>query len=331
MITVMILFARLHQPARFHRSSTSISLQPLPTPRITPQSSFFPLTPYKLPLPTQAIDIIDEAASRLRMRIESVPLIVKNVENELSVLRKKEATSLYFNSLNSTGSVREIKTEKEEIETVVIEKVQETVSVVTSPFISSAAMAGIESSIFSSITSTTTSSIFASKEISEKKETDREPDSEPQAYTAPLSSEMSELLSKRNEMVSEWQTVKGKLGSINKIRHFIESLKVALKSATKLGNHSKVDSLERFEIPNKEKEMVKILASISPDSPFYYLCDAVTGIEIANIMAKNTGIPMGNLLEGKIEIIILSYVFLLDRNENVKYQNKMFHALQNIH
>ena len=235
------------------------------------------------------------------MRIESVPLSVRNIENELSVLRKKEATSLYFNNLNTIGNVKEIKTEKEEVETLVIEKVQETVSVVTSPFISSVAMAGIESSIFSSITSTTNSSLFASKEINEKKETDREPDSEPPVYTAPLSTEMSELLSKRNEMVSDWQTVKGKLSSINKIRHFIETLKAALKSATKLGNHSKVDSLERFEIPNKEKEMVKILASIPTDSPFYYLCDAVTAPEIANIMAKNTGIPMGNLLEGEVQ------------------------------
>ena len=109
---------------------------------------------------------------------------------------------------------------------------------------------------------------------------------------------MMELTGRRDLLMNEWQSVRNKLNAINKGRLFIENLKISMKNAIKLGNHIKIDSIERFEIPNKEKEMKNIYDSISPNSPFYYLCESVTTTEIANIMAKNTGIPMGNLLEG---------------------------------
>jgi ATP-dependent Clp protease ATP-binding subunit ClpA len=281
------------------------------------------------------------------MRVESVPVLVKNIDHEVASLRKKESSYEY----RKAAEFRELDANKDiQSGRLHVVEVKETERVI-SPFISSTLIGDIEDVLFSSSTvsssfpssqsSTSTSSSTSSpyttpyttknlspsaphsphssstpsspssssasttvdstadkRELSEiETDTDVTIDSTP--YLANTSPEMAELLVKRSHLHNEWQGVRAKLANINKMRHAIEALKVSLKSATKLGNHSKIDSIEQFEIPEKESIMTNILSSISPDSPFYYLCDTVTSTEIANIMAKNTGIPMGNLLEGR--------------------------------
>ena len=339
------------------------------------------------------------------MRIESVPLIVKNIETEVTQLRKIELTKYYIDNMNFQNSefdeINEmVKVENkidvlekisaiQNVPTISVEKVAENIpqnslgsrrvldtkfedavqalmdkdtNIYSSSFISSTTssssssssfipanlIADIEASLFSSyidqtlkkISSSTSSTLSNEKNQrkldeyniinaemnavkskikveEEKKVLQKEKEKEVvtiiESGTGPgtnsgiqsdifvplLSEEMRELMLKKKELNLEWQSVRGKLTAINKGRIFIEGLKTSLKSAIKLGNHSRIDAIERFEMPNKEKEMITIFESISPLSPFYYLCDSVTTTEIANIMAKNTGIPMGNLLEGK--------------------------------
>ena len=238
------------------------------------------------------------------MRIESTPILIKNIEKEISLLRKTESTAEYIklNNLNNNlnnNSKTNISNQNQEIQSGKNEKVEEEKTSSPSPFISSTLVSNIEAALFSTSSTTSSSPTFiSSAEINESTVGTLEPNLESAEYLAPVSTEMSELQSKRNELFSDWQGIRTKLSNINKIRHFIETLKITLKSAIKAGNYSKVESIERFEIPNKEKEMANIFLSIPTNSPFYYLCDTVTAGEVANILAKNTGIPMGNLLEG---------------------------------
>lgn len=281
------------------------------------------------------------------MRVESVPVLVKNIDHEVALLRKKESSYEY----RKAAEFRELDANKDiQGGRLHVGDAKETERVI-SPFISSTLIGDIEDVLFSSSTSsssfpssqssTSTSSFtsssyttpYTTKDLSpsapysphssstpsssssasttvdsttDKRElieieadTDADIAIDNTPYLANTSPEMAELLVKRSHLHNEWQGIRAKLASINKMRHAIEALKVSLKSATKLGNHSKIDSIEQFEIPEKESIIMSILSSISPDSPFYYLCDTVTSTEIANIMAKNTGIPMGNLLEGQ--------------------------------
>ena len=251
------------------------------------------------------------------MRIESVPSLVKSIDLEVSLLRKKESSYEY----RKAAEYRELDSSKEIQNDVkiIVEEVKGGERV-TSPFISSTLIANIEDALFSnsipsssfpSSQSTTSSNsphtspsssgsttVDSSTEKKESVELEADVAADNTPYLANMSPEMTELLIKRSHLHNEWQGIRTKLANINKMRHAIEALKTSLKSATKLGNHSKIDSIEQFEIPEKESIMTSILSSISPESPFYYLCDTVTSTEIANIMAKNTGIPMGNLLEG---------------------------------
>jgi hypothetical protein len=283
------------------------------------------------------------------MRVESVPVLVKNIDREVALLRKKESSYEY----RKAAEFRELDANKDiQGGRLHVGEAKEPERVI-SPFISSTLIGDIEDVLFSSSTSSssfpssqsstsTSSSTFTSspyttpyttknlspsapynphssstpsspssssvsttvdsttdkRELTET-ETDADVAIDNTPYLANTSPEMAELLVKRSHLHNEWQGIRAKLANINKMRLAIEALKVSLKSATKLGNHSKIDSIEQFEIPEKESIMASILSSISPDSPFYYLCDTVTSTEIANIMAKNTGIPMGNLLEGQ--------------------------------
>ena len=324
---------------------------------ITSIPCYFPIFVYFNCDVLQAIDIIDEAASRLRMRVESVPVLVKNIDHEVALLRKKESSYEY----RKAAEFRELDANKDiQSGRLHVGEVKETERVI-SPFISSTLIGDIEDVLFSSSTvsssfpsspssTSTSSSTFTSspyttpyttKDLSpsapysphssstpssssasttvdsaaDKRElteieTDEDVAIDNTPYLANTSPEMAELLVKRSHLHNEWQGIRAKLANINKMRHAIEALKVSLKSATKLGNHSKIDSIEQFEIPEKESIMTSILSSISPDSPFYYLCDTVTSTEIANIMAKNTGIPMGNLLEGRSCPVLFCYSVL---------------------
>ena len=289
------------------------------------------------------------------MRVESVPVLVKNIDHEVALLRKKESSYEY----RKAAEFRELDANKDiQIGRLHVGEVKETERVI-SPFISSTLIGDIEDVLFSSSavsssfpssqsstsTSSSTSSSYTTayttknlspsapynphssssptsssssasttvdsttdKRESTETEIDTEAAIDNTPYLANTSPEMAELLVKRSHLHNEWQGIRAKLANINKMRHAIEALKVSLKSATKLGNHSKIDSIEQFEIPEKESVMTNILSSISPDSPFYYLCDTVTSTEIANIMAKNTGIPMGNLLEGQCFPVLSCHV-----------------------
>ena len=314
----------------------------------------------------KAIDIIDEAASRVRMRIESVPVIIRELDEEIALLRKKEVTQFYTDNSTFHSKVKErvIKTTTTEIEIKesinininntnttatnntapasnnnnssinknidkfsgdsfdeaverLIRKDSSTPSNTpgstpgsvpgstpgsapfnpSNPFMPSTLIKDIEESL--SVYSTDSLIIESNSNSNNNSSGSSGSSTDNSTYAPPLSGDMSQLVTRRNELTSEWQNIRNKLISINKSRQFIEGLQATLKSSVKLGNHSKVDSIERFEIPNKLKEMKDTLASISPSSPFFYLSESVTHVEVANIMAKNTGIPMGNLLEGE--------------------------------
>jgi ATP-dependent Clp protease ATP-binding subunit ClpA len=120
-----------------------------------------------------------------------------------------------------------------------------------------------------------------------------------------LSDTMIELLSEKKEFLSQYNVIRTKLNDINKHRVMIESLKVQLKNVTKLNEYTLMDRLENIDIPNVINTIDNIFNSIDRNSVFYYLCESVTSKDVADILANNTGIPMGNILEGRLECIYI--------------------------
>ncbi|MGE5085677.1 MAG: ATP-dependent chaperone ClpB [Bacillota bacterium] len=180
-------------------------------------------------LPDKAIDLVDEAASKLGIETRSVPEEVDQIERELMQLRiEKEA----------------LKKEKEE---------------------------GAKDRI-----------VVIDKQISE--------------------------LSAKNQLLREqWEFEKGGITQIKKLKADIEDLKVAIAKAEREGDLGKAAELKYGRLPDTEKKL-KAMEERSKDqgaaSEGRMLKEEVGPEDIAEVVAKWTGVPVSKMLESESQKLL---------------------------
>jgi ATP-dependent Clp protease ATP-binding subunit ClpB len=179
-------------------------------------------------LPDKAIDLVDEAASKLGIETRSVPEEIDKIERELMQLRiEKEA----------------MKKEKDEVS-------KERLSVID-------------------------------KEIS--------------------------VLNAKNQLLREqWEFEKGGITQIKKLKADIEDIKLAISKAEREGDLGKAAELKYGKLPDSEKKM-KVMEERSkeqgsPESRM--LKEEVTPDDIAEIVAKWTGVPVSKMLESDTQKLL---------------------------
>jgi len=175
-------------------------------------------------LPDKAIDLLDEAASRLRIEIDSMPQEIDEVERRVMQL-EIELTAL-------------------------------------------------------------------------KKEKDKSAVERRKA----IEKELAELKEKSAGMKAQWQREKETLGAVAKIQKDIEQAKVEADQATRRGDLAKAAEISYGKIPELQRKMQdaeKQLASASGKPRF--LKEEVTAEDIAEIVARWTGIPVTRMLESERE------------------------------
>jgi ATP-dependent Clp protease ATP-binding subunit ClpB len=176
-------------------------------------------------LPDKAIDLIDEAASRLRIEIDSMPQEIDEVERRITQL---------------------------EIERQALSKEKDK----------------------------------ASKE----------------RRTA-LEKELAELREKSNAMKTQWQNEKETLGSVGKIKQQLDEAKTQAEQATRSGDLGKAAEITYGTIPQLEqklRETEQQLAS-KQGGGRQFLKEEVTADDVAEIVARWTGIPVSRMMEGERE------------------------------
>jgi ATP-dependent Clp protease ATP-binding subunit ClpB len=169
-------------------------------------------------LPDKAIDLVDEAASRLRMEIDSSPLELDEAERR----------------------VRQLEIEM-------------------------AAMA---------------------KEAKEVKE--------------PISRDLAEAKSRRDELAARWQREKEQLDRVKEITQKIDELRMEAERAERAGDLQRVAEIRYGELPALEQELAEREAT--EDQPM--VKEEVDEDDIAAVVARWTGIPVSRLLEGETEKLI---------------------------
>ncbi|HEY1079363.1 MAG TPA: AAA family ATPase, partial [Bdellovibrio sp.] len=179
-------------------------------------------------LPDKAIDLIDEAASKLGIETRSVPEEVDKIERELMQLRiEKEA----------------LKKEKDE-------GTKERLAVI------------------------------------EKEITD---------------------LNARNQLLREqWEFEKGGIDQIKKLKADIEDLKVAVAKAEREGDLGKAAELKYGKLPDAEKKM-KMLEERGKEqtaSQSRMLKEEVGPEDVAEVVAKWTGVPVSKMLESETQKLL---------------------------
>ena len=175
-------------------------------------------------LPDKAIDLVDEAASRLRIEIDSLPQEIDEVERRVVQL---------------------------EIERQALRKETD--------------MASIE-------------------------------------RRAVIERELADEKEKAQAMRAQWQQEKDTLGAVGRIKQEIEAARLEVEQVTRRGELAKAAEISYDRIPKLEKEM-KVAESklASHDGRAQFLKEEVGAEDIADVVARWTGIPVTRMLESERE------------------------------
>lgn len=178
-------------------------------------------------LPDKAIDLVDEAASRLRMEIDSMPVEIDEVERKIIQL---------------------------EIEKQALKKEKDSVS---------------------------------------------------QERLNKIEKELSSLKEKRDAMKLKWKNEKESIQKIHQIKSKIEETKIEAEKAEREGNLNRVAELKYGVLPQLQKELEeenKKLTSLQKEQKM--LKEEVDEEDVAEIVSKWTGIPVGRLMEGEADKLV---------------------------
>ena len=178
-------------------------------------------------LPDKAVDLVDEAASRLRIEIDSVPEEIDEVERRIIQLQ---------------------------IEQQALEK---------------------------------------------------EEDSASQQRLEKLIAELAELKEQANALKAAWQNEKASLTQIGELMEQIESLRIESEQAKRAGNLARASELEYGRIPELESQLKNVRGTLEANAQGTQMLKEQVGAEdIAEIVAKWTGIPVYRLMEGETQKLI---------------------------
>ena len=175
-------------------------------------------------LPDKAIDLLDEAASRLRIEIDSMPQEIDEVERRVTQL---------------------------EIERQALQKEKDRPSV-------------------------------------ERREA--------------LERELAELRERASAMKAQWQQEKETLGAVGSIKQQIDQARTEAEQATRAGDLGLAAEISYGRIPALERQMREAEAKLaSTDGKPQFLQEEVGADDIADVVARWTGIPVQRMMESERE------------------------------
>jgi ATP-dependent Clp protease ATP-binding subunit ClpB len=178
-------------------------------------------------LPDKAIDLIDEAASRIRIEIDSLPQEIDILEREILQLEiEKQALS-------------------------------------------------------------------------------RETDTKSKERLADIEKRIADLNEKSSAMKAKWQSEKDEIEKMRTAKEQLEEAKLELERARQAGDLTKAAELQYGRIPEIEKLLEaeqKRLAELQKDGVF--LKEEVDEEDVAEVVAKWTGVPVSKMLEGEMQKLI---------------------------
>lgn len=175
-------------------------------------------------LPDKAIDLVDEAAAKLRLEMDSLP-------EELDELERK---------------IRQLEIEREAIK----------------------------------------------RENDDKK-------------VAELSKEIAERITERDAFKAKWKSEKEQVDRVQEIKQQIELLKLQAEQAERSGDYGKVAEIRYGKIKDAEDQLATIEAALkSKDDSKRIMKEEVEAEDIAEIVAKWTGIPVSRMLQSEREKLL---------------------------
>ena len=122
---------------------------------------------------------------------------------------------------------------------------------------------------------------------------------------AKLTEELAEQKDKFNAMKARWEAERDSVDAVKRIKGEIEQLNADIEQAQMNLEYEKAAKLKYSDLPALEKQLKEAEeAAESRGAEDSLVHDTVTEEEIANIVAKWTGIPVSKLMEGEREKLL---------------------------
>ena len=118
-----------------------------------------------------------------------------------------------------------------------------------------------------------------------------------------LEQQLAQLREKAGAMKAQWQLEKDALGNVGKLKQQLEEARIEVDRVTRAGDLGKAAELQYGTVPKLEAELKQVeerLTSQKSSGP-QFLKEEVAADDIAEIVARWTGIPVSRMLESERE------------------------------
>ena len=121
--------------------------------------------------------------------------------------------------------------------------------------------------------------------------------------TEKIKTELKELVAERDQLRKRWDEEKGILSQLQSARQKIEDYKIAAHNAERTGDYGKVAEIRYGKMAEAQKQIEELTArQAAIKDPI--ITEAVTPEDIAEVVAKWTGIPVKRMLESEREKLL---------------------------
>ena len=139
----------------------------------------------------------------------------------------------------------------------------------------------------------------------ERQALSKESDAHSRERLREIEKELSSLREKSNALKVQWQVEKDAIGRIRKIKGEIDQLKTEEQRMERAGELAKVAEIRYGKLSAAERELQKAQEALAQLQKGRAMLKEEVGEEdIARIVSKWTGIPVGRLLEGEVQKLV---------------------------
>ena len=125
------------------------------------------------------------------------------------------------------------------------------------------------------------------------------------AKLAVLREELANIKDKRDSVFSKWKGEKDLIDKVQKIKESVEHFKVEADKAEREGNYGLVAELRYGKIKEAQEELDKLQGEVNENKEFALIKEEVTADDIAEVVAKWTGIPVQKMLQSEREKLLV--------------------------
>jgi ATP-dependent Clp protease ATP-binding subunit ClpB len=120
-----------------------------------------------------------------------------------------------------------------------------------------------------------------------------------------LKKELANVKDERDAIFSKWSSEKEMVDKVQKVKDAIESWKLEAAKAEREGEYGKVAELRYGKIKQATEELTELQAAVSKNKEGALIKEEVTADDIAEVVAKWTGIPVQKMLQSEREKLLV--------------------------